>query len=200
VHGALVGGDVDGHPAAVLLDHVTHPVEVAQGRGVDHEPAYPELGGRGEGVVVAQPARDLHVGAATDRVDDPGHDRVVVAVTGRGVEVGDVQPRRALLHPASRRLHRVAEGAAAVDMAVVEQADLAAGDLDPGEQREAGHQATTRSRCARSAITSAMIQPTMVHPSRRLTQNTDQCGTAHGDGPHTWQHVARGEDRDDDGD
>ena len=92
-----------------------------------------------ERLVVADAAAQLDLDV--ERADDLGQQLAVVAAAEGGVEVDQVDPLRAGLLPAQRRLERVAEALLGAGDALDQLDGLAVGDVDGGQELEVGHRA-----------------------------------------------------------
>ena len=120
----------------MLADRARGPLGVLQGGGAEVDPAAAGGQRRSEGLVVADAAGqlDLHV----ERPDDRGQQVAVGAAAERGVEVDQVHPLGAGVLPGERRRERVAVRRLGAGLALDEADGLTVGDVDGGQQHEAG--------------------------------------------------------------
>ena len=105
--------------------------------GAEVHPAAAGGQGRGERLVVADAAGELHVDV--ELADHPGEQLAVAAAAEGGVEVDQVHPLGAVALPGHGRLERVAVGGLAAGLPLHQADGLAVGDVDGGEQLQLRH-------------------------------------------------------------
>ena len=150
--------EADGDPVAVLGDRPGAPLRRLQRGGAEVHPAAAGGQGRGQRLVVADAAGELHVDV--ELADHAGQQLAVAAAAEGGVEVDQVDPLGAVPLPLHGRVQRVAVGRLAAGLPLHETDGLAVGDVDGGEELQLRHGDQPRS--ARPVLVGALRQAVAV--------------------------------------